>query len=88
MEAVMRGSFDEPGEAGNENIYRSWRIAIFALPVLFVTALIALLIAHPDLPNWMSEAVQAEFGNARMTTKAAPTEPVQPARQVRAVKTN
>lgn len=82
----MHGSFDEPGEAANKSIYRSWRMAIFALPVLLVTALIALLIAHPDLPNWMSEAVQAQFGNARMTKKAGPTEPAEPAEQVRAVK--
>jgi hypothetical protein len=84
MEAVMHGSFDGPGE--NESIYRSWRMAIFALPVLLLTALIALLIAHTDLPNWMSEAVQAEFGNAKTTTKAAPTERAQPARDVGAVK--
>jgi hypothetical protein len=88
MEAVMHGSFDGPGETANESIYRSWRIAIFALPVLFVTALIALVITHPDLPNWMTEAVQAEFGTAKTTTTAAPTERVQPAREIRAVKTN
>jgi hypothetical protein len=88
MEAVMHGSFDGSDKTTDEGIYRSWRIAIFALPVLFLTALIALVITHPDLPNWMSEAVQAEFGSARTTVKAAPTEPAQPARQVRAVKTN
>ena len=82
----MNGSFDEPDE--NESIYRGWRMAIFALPLLLVTALIALLIAHPDLPNWMSEAVQAEFGSAKTATQAAPTERAQPVRQVGAVKAN
>jgi hypothetical protein len=54
-----------------------------------VTALIALLITHPDLPNRMSEAVQAELGNTRTTTiTAAPTAERQPARQVHAVKAN
>jgi hypothetical protein len=84
MEAVMHGSFDEPGEAANKSIYRSWRMAIFALPVLFVTALIALLIAHPDLPNWMSEAVRAEFGNAGMMKKTGPAEPAEQVRPVKA----
>lgn len=84
----MHGSFDGSDETTDEGIYRSWRIAIFALPVLLLTALIALLIAHTDLPNWMSEAVQAEFGSARTATKAAPTERAQPAQDVRAVKTN
>jgi hypothetical protein len=87
MEAVMHGSFDKPGETANESIYRGWRIAVFALPVLFLTALIALVITHPDLPNWMTEAVQAEFGTAKTTT-AVPTGPAQPAREVRSVKTN
>lgn len=82
----MHGSLDKPGETANENIYRSWRMAIFALPVLFLTALIALVITHPDLPNWMTEAVQAEFGTAKTT--AVPTGPAQPAREVRSVKTN
>ena len=84
----MHRSFDGSGEKANESIYRSWGIAIFALPVLLVTALIALLITHPDLPNWMSEAVQAEFGNTKTTTTAAPTAQPQPAREVHAVKAN
>ena len=84
----MHRSFDGSDEIPNESIYRSWRIAIFALPVLLVTALIALLITHPDLPNRMSEAVQAELGNARTTMTAAPTPQRQPAREVHAVKAN
>ena len=84
----MHGSCDEPGEAANKSIYRSWRMAIFALPVLFVTALIALVITHPDLPNWMTEAIQAEFGNAKTATKAAPAERAQQPREVRAIKAN
>jgi hypothetical protein len=87
MEAAMRGLFDRSDEA-DESIYRSWRIGIFAVPVLVVTALAALLIAHPDLPNRIAEAARAEFGNAGAATKAAPAGPAQGATQVRAVKAN
>ena len=82
----MNGSFDGPDE--NESIYRGCRMGIFALPVLLATALIALLIAHPELPRWLSETVQAEFATTRTTTMAAPTERAQPVRQVGAVKAN
>jgi hypothetical protein len=88
MEAAMRGLFDRSDETARESIYRSWRIGIFALPVLLVTALVALLIAHPDLPNRIMEAAKAGFGNSGTATKAAPVGPVQPARDVRGVKAN
>ena len=84
----MRGLFDRSDKSAHESIYRSWRIGILALPVLLVTALVAVLIAHPDLPNRIMEAARAEFGSAGMATKVAPVGPVQPARDVRGVKAN
>ena len=68
----MRGLFERSGESADEGIYRSWRIGIFAVPVLLATALIALVIAHPDLPDRMMAAAKAEFVNTGMATKAAP----------------
>jgi hypothetical protein len=83
----MRGLFDRSGESSDEGIYRSWRIGILALPVLVVTLMAALLIAHPGLFNRISSAARAELAGAGPARKAAPAA-VQPARDVRSIKSN
>jgi hypothetical protein len=83
----MRGLFDRSGGSADEGIYRSWRIGILALPVLVVTLMAALLIAHPDLVSRISSAARAELAGAGPSTKAAPAA-VQPARDVRSIKSN
>ena len=60
----MHGSFDRRGESGNR-MQRSWSIGFFAFPILLVIALIGLVIAQPAASRWISEAVQAEFGEGR-----------------------
>jgi hypothetical protein len=77
----MHSSFDRRNENQNR-AGRSWNVGLFALPVLSVIALIALAIAPPSASNWISEAVQAEFG----PPVAAPTQLAQPAGQIRTVK--
>jgi hypothetical protein len=81
MEASMHGSFDRGSENQNR-AGRNWNIGLFALPVLFAITLVALAIAQPLASNWISEAVQAEFG----PPVAAPTQVAKSAPQTRTVK--
>jgi hypothetical protein len=83
MEASMHGSFDKSGET-IKSIYRNWGIGVFALPVLLVALLIGLAITKPDVSNWISEAAQAEFVRAGSVPKAAPTQPADEIRTVKA----
>jgi hypothetical protein len=85
MEATMHGSFDRPGESGNR-MQRSWSIGFFAFPILLVIALIGLAIAQPAASNWISEAVQAEFGGGNLTPDIAPVQLARPAMQIRTVR--
>ena len=56
----MHGSFDR--FQGNRNrTDLDWNVTLFALPVLVVIALVALVLIEPAAPNWISEAAQAEF---------------------------
>jgi hypothetical protein len=87
MEAGMHGSFDKPGET-IRNAYRSWGIAIFALPALVVIALIGLAMTNPDTSNWISNAVQAEFMSTNYGPETAPTQIAKPASAIRTVRAN
>jgi hypothetical protein len=86
MEASMLGSFDRSRETNDNNIYRSWGIGIFVLPVILVAVLIEVAIIQPNMPNWISEAVQAEFAAANLGPEAAPAQLAQPAKEIRTVK--
>jgi hypothetical protein len=81
MEASMHGSFNGRSE-NQDRAGRNWNIGLFALPALFVITLVALAIAQPSASNWISEAVQAEFG----PPVAAPTQLAKSATQIRTVK--
>jgi hypothetical protein len=85
MEATMHGSFDRPSESGNRT-QRSWSIGFFAFPILVAIALIGLALAQPAASNWISEAVQAEFGGGNLTPEIAPVEMAKPAMQIRTVR--
>jgi hypothetical protein len=85
MEATMHGSFDRPGEFGHR-MQRSWSVGFFAFPILLLIALIGLAIAQPAASNWISEAVQAEFGGGNLTPEINPVQLAQPATQIRTVR--
>jgi hypothetical protein len=85
MEATMHGSFDRPGQSGNRT-QRSWSVGFFAFPILLVIALIGLALAQPAASNWISEAVQAEFGGSNLTPEIAPAPLAKPAMQIRTVR--
>ena len=82
----MFGPFDRSREIVNR-CYQSCGVGIFLLPVL-LAAIIGLAIAQPDLPNWISEAAQAEFAGAYVSPETTPTELALPAKAVRTVKAN
>jgi len=83
MEESMHGSLEKPGKA-EQNIYGSWGVRLFAIPVLLLTALIGFVVSHPAASNWISQAVQAEFAG----TDWAPdtTQTAKPAMEFRTVK--
>jgi hypothetical protein len=85
MEVIMHGSFDRPGESDNR-MQRSWSVGFFAFPILLVIALIGLAIAQPAASNWISEAVQAEFGGGNLPPEIAPVQLTRPAIQIRTVR--
>lgn len=58
----MHGSLNESPE-NRPNIYRSWSIKLFALPLLLAIALIGYVVSHPDVIKWLADGVQAEFAN-------------------------
>ena len=82
----MHGSFDRFQEHRNRT-NRDWSVALFALPILVATALVALAIIQPAAPSWISEAAQAEFVGMNLPD-VVPAQPVQPAVQIRTVKAN
>jgi len=83
----MQGLFDKPGETINR-IYQRWGIGIFALPVLFVIALVGLAMTPGTASNWISQATEAEFAGANYRPEAAPAQPAKPAIEIRTVKAN
>ena len=81
----MHGPFDNSPK-GEQNIYRSWSMKLFALPLLFVIALIGYIVSHPDVAKWVADGVQAEFvGTELAPGLASPTRVAQPSNQVRTV---
>jgi len=83
MEASMHGPFDR-SPRGEPNIYQNWNIKLFALPLLFVIALIGYVVSHPDVAKWVADGVQAEFvGTDVVPDLVSPTRVAQPANQVR-----
>jgi hypothetical protein len=85
MEASMHGPFDESPK-GEQNIYQSWSMKLFALPLLLVIALIGYIVSHPDIAKWVADGVQAEFlGTDSTPDPSSPTRVAQPRNQVRAV---
>ena len=77
----MHGPFDKSPE-GEPNIYRSWSMKLFALPLLLVIALIGYIVSHPEVGKWVADGVQAEFvgtgqlPGATVTIPAPAGEPV------------
>jgi hypothetical protein len=71
----------------SESAYRNWDIKLFALPVLFVVALIGFVVSHPAASRWISDAAQAEFvGTDVVPDIAPPTRIAQPSDEIRTVK--
>jgi len=82
MEASMHGPLEkQPRDA--KSAYRNWNIKLFALPILFVVALISFVVSHPNASKWISDAAQAEFVGTDLTP---PTVVAQPTNDVRTVK--
>jgi hypothetical protein len=74
-------------QSDSKNGYRNSDIKLFALPVLFVVALIGFVVSHPGASRWISEAAQAEFvGSDLVPDLAPPTRVAQPSNEVRTVK--
>jgi hypothetical protein len=87
METAMHGSFDKSGKP-DDNVQGHRSAGFFALPALVVLALVGLAMMHPAAPNWISDAVQAEFVGTNLAPEAAPIQFAQPARDMRTVKAN
>jgi hypothetical protein len=60
MEESMHGSLDKPGKI-ERNIYGSWGVRLFSIPVLLLTAVIGFVVSHPAASSWIPRAVQAGF---------------------------
>ena len=83
----MHGPFDKTTK-GEPNIYQSWRMKLFALPLLLVIALIGFIVSHPDVTRWVADGVQAEFVGTQLAPDlASPKRVAQPSNQVRTVTT-
>jgi hypothetical protein len=71
----------------SKNVYRDSDIKLFAIPVLFVVALIGFVVSHPGASKWISDAAQAEFvGTDLVPDIAPPTRVAQPSNEIRTVK--
>ena len=58
----MHGPFDKSPK-GEANIYQSWSMKLFALPLLLAIALIGYVVSHPGFVRWVADGVQAEFAD-------------------------
>ena len=56
----MHGPFDKTTK-GEPNIYQSWSMKLFALPLLLAIALIGYIVSHPDIAKWVADGVQASL---------------------------
>ena len=78
----MHGPFDKSPK-GEPNIYQSWSMKLFALPLLLAIALIGYVISHPEVAKRVADGVQAEFVGTNIVPKSAPPTRVgQPTEQV------
>ncbi|MGB8401746.1 hypothetical protein [Bradyrhizobium sp.] len=85
----MPGLLDKPPQ-DDRRIYRRFGIKFVALPALIAIALIGLVVSHPSVSQWTSEAVQAEHGATELFgTDLVPDTPprrlAQPTNQIRTV---
>jgi hypothetical protein len=83
MEESMHGSLEKPGKV-ERNIYGSWGVRLFAIPVLLLTALIGFVLSHPAESSWISQAMQAQFAGSDRA--AATKQTAKPAIEFRTVK--
>ena len=67
----MHGPFDKSPES-RPNIYQSWSIQPFALPLLLAIALIGYVVSHPGVVKWVADGVQAEFASTDSPELAPP----------------
>jgi hypothetical protein len=80
----MHGSLNRADQNRNRTGW-NWNIGLFALPVIVVITLVALVIIKPVASVWISQAAQAEFVGSD-APDVAPTKLAQPAMQIRTVK--
>lgn len=79
----MHGPFDKTPR-GEPNIYQSWTLKLFALPLLLVIGLIGYVVSHPNIAKWVADGIQAEFvGSDSVPDLVSPTRLAQPTNQVR-----
>jgi hypothetical protein len=83
----MHDSSDKSGEAGNSSYWR-WVIGFLVLPALGVVAMAGLIMTHQAASSGVSEAAQAEFPGTHLLPKLAPSQLMQPAREIRNVGAN
>ena len=68
----MHGPFDKSPDS-QPNIYQSWSIKLFALPLLLAIALIGYVVSHPDVVKWVVDGVQAELAGTDHNIDKAPS---------------
>jgi hypothetical protein len=64
----------------------NWTVGLLALYGAVVLVLVGLMIRHPVVSNWVSEAAQAEFAITSPSPETAPTQLAQPGDQIRTVR--
>jgi len=85
----MPGPLDKPPQ-DDQRIDRRFGIRFVALPALIAIALIGLVVSHPSVSKWISEAVQAEhvateFFGTDLVPGTPPPRLAQPTNQIRTV---
>jgi hypothetical protein len=83
-EAAMPGSSGKSGET-DKSSYLRWVIGFVVLPALLVIAMVGLIMTHQAASSGVSEAAQTEFPGTHLLPKVAPTQLMQPAREIRTV---
>ena len=56
---------------GEPNIYQSWSMKLFAIPLLLAIALIGYVVSHTGAAKWIADGVQAEFAGTDLTPDGA-----------------
>ena len=83
----MQGLLDKSGKTISR-VYQRWGVGVFALPVLLAVALVGLAMTPRAVPNWITQATEAEFAGANYRSEAVPAQPANPAIEIRAAKAN